>query len=279
MYYTYGCTYKIKVDKVYMEFSSRGFQRNNTTKQTSTGTGVPVTSPKEPVHKKTFNKLKSSPIGSLLGMVLFASALILFLAIIFGISTRSSESSYVQKDEYQAVFLEGGQVYFGKLKSMKDNHLNLVDVYYLNVNDQNVQPEQDSAAQQNLSLIKLGCELHGPRDQMIINREHVLFWENLKNDSRVAEAIKEWQNQNKDGQKCDEQSATQPSASSESSDQTTNSDDADANSSTSQNNTTQNNTTSNGSTSNSPVTAPPTNNSGSAATPNGSSTPSGTPTP
>lgn len=260
-----------------MEFSSRGFQRNNTTKQASTGTNVPITSPKEPVHKKTLKKLKTSPIGSLLGIVLFASALILFIAIIFGISTRSSESSYVQKDEYQAVFLEGGQVYFGKLKSMKDNHLNLIDVYYLNVNDQNVQPDQSASAQQNLSLIKLGCELHGPRDQMIINREHVLFWENLKNDSRVAEAIKEWQNQNKDGQKCDEQAATQQQTSNEATTDQSSSSNSGANSSASQN-PTQSNTNRNTGTSNSPA-APQSTNNDNTSTDTPSTTPSTTPTP
>lgn len=193
-----------------MEFSSKSFQRNTTKPTTPAGTGSPLGGPKDPVHKKTINKLKGSPVGSLLGVVLFVSAIILFIAIIVGISTRSSEGSYVQKNEYQAVFLDGGQVYFGKIKSMKEGHFNLTDIYYLNVNDQSVQPDQSQASQQNLSLVKLGCELHGPRDQMIINRDKVLFWENLKDESRVTTAIKDWQKQNKDGQKCEDQAASQP---------------------------------------------------------------------
>ncbi len=195
-----------------MEFSSRGFQRN-TSRPTTAGNGAsgnptpdsPNGSPSS--RKKAFNKFKGSRIGSLLGGILFISAIILVIAVIFGISSRSSESSYVNSDDYQAVFLEGGQVYFGKLKAMNDNYFNLSDIYYLNV-DQNIQPEGQQSQQQNLTLVKLGCELHGPRDQMVINRSQVTFWENLKNDSRVVTAIKEWQSQNKDGQNCDEQNTT-----------------------------------------------------------------------
>lgn len=257
-----------------MEFSSKGFQRNSTVKQASpVSTGVSVGGSKEPVHKKTLKKLKGSPIGSLLGGILFVSAVILFIAIIIGISTRSSEGSYVQKDEYQAVFLEGGQVYFGKLKSMKENHFNLTDIYYLNVNDQSVQPDQ--ASQQNLSLVKLGCELHGPRDQMIINREQVLFWENLKNDSRVVTAIKEWQSQNKDGQKCDEQNAAQQQTPAATTPSEQNSDENNGSSSSNQGSSQRNNTPSQN-TSNTPSSSP-TNNTPTSSEP--APTPTPTPTP
>lgn len=39
-------------------------------------------------------------------------------------------------------------------------------------------------------LVKLGDELHGPKDEMRINRDQVLLWENLKGDSKVTDAIK-----------------------------------------------------------------------------------------
>jgi len=38
-------------------------------------------------------------------------------------------------------------------------------------------------------LLKLGNEVHGPEDQMEINREHVVFIEKLKTDGKVAKAI------------------------------------------------------------------------------------------
>jgi hypothetical protein len=47
-----------------------------------------------------------------------------------------------------------------------------------------------------VSLIKLGSELHGPEDQMSINRDQILFFENMKNSSKINEAITKFTSQN-----------------------------------------------------------------------------------
>lgn len=112
------------------------------------------------------------------------------------------ESKLIDKSKFQAVFLTNGQVYFGNVVSANSDYLDLKNIYYLSVNQQ-VQPEQKSADQQaSVSLVKLGCELHGPVDQMVINREQVTFWENLKTDGQVSQAIDKWVEQNPEGQKC-----------------------------------------------------------------------------
>jgi cyclophilin family peptidyl-prolyl cis-trans isomerase len=125
---------------------------------------------------------------------------------------ETGESKYVTTGKYQAVFLNGGQVYFGQVTSLNNSYLRLQDIYYLRVN-QTVQPDQNATSQQStqndVSLVKLGCELHGPQDEMLINREQIIFWENLKEDGQVAKAVAEYQKQNPDGQKC--QTATTPS--------------------------------------------------------------------
>lgn len=106
------------------------------------------------------------------------------------------EQRSIKSSQYQAVFLSNGQVYFGKLANVSKNSLKLTDIYYLQV-QQSVQPaggDKDSTPAQtspNVSLAKLGSELHGPEDVMYINRDQVLFWENLKDDSKVVTAIKE----------------------------------------------------------------------------------------
>lgn len=118
-----------------------------------------------------------------------------------------TEASYVAKDKFQAVFLEGGQVYFGKIKDLNSQFMTVDNIYYLRVNEQ-VQPEgEDQQAQQDISLAKLGCELHGPQDLMVVNRDQVTFWENLKDDGQVAEAIAEFVRQNPDGQTCSQPEA------------------------------------------------------------------------
>lgn len=98
--------------------------------------------------------------------------------------------------EYQAVFLTNGQVYFGKLADGGDRYIKLTDIYYLQVNQPQIQGSQQNAqqAQQQpqLQLVKLGNELHGPVDEMHINRDQVLFYEDMKADGKVAQAIKEY---------------------------------------------------------------------------------------
>jgi hypothetical protein len=136
-------------------------------------------------------------------IVLLFSATILIVALAalmyFG---GPDESKYVNKDKQQAVFLTNGQVYFGKIKSVNKQFLDLQEIYYLNVNQQ-VQPnQQGQQSQSSISLVKLGCELHGPVDRMLVNRDQVTFWENLKDDGQVAKAIAEWVKQNPGGQKC-----------------------------------------------------------------------------
>jgi hypothetical protein len=91
---------------------------------------------------------------------------------------------------YQAVFLANDQVYFGKLSNANSQYPVLRDVYYLQVT-QTLQPGQQANPGTNINLVKLGNELHGPEDAMIINRDQILFYENLKLDSQVVNAIKQ----------------------------------------------------------------------------------------
>ena len=95
---------------------------------------------------------------------------------------------------YQAVFLANSQVYFGKLSSMRGDFLKLTDIYYLQVS-QRLQPLQDGAeapAGQDISLVKLGGELHGPTDAMDINKDYVLLVEDLRADSNLVAAIEQY---------------------------------------------------------------------------------------
>jgi hypothetical protein len=82
-------------------------------------------------------------------------------------------------------------VYFGKISNVTGEYVKLTDIYYLQVQQQaqGQQPAQNTQ-QPQFSLAKLGSELHGPEDTMYINRKEVLFWENLKDDGKVVQAIK-----------------------------------------------------------------------------------------
>ena len=99
---------------------------------------------------------------------------------------------------YQAVFLSNGQVYFGKIESPSSDYVTLKDIYYLQVTQPPLQGSQQQGqqtqtqAQPQLSLVKLGNELHGPVDEMKINRDQILFYEDMKEDAKVMQAIKEY---------------------------------------------------------------------------------------
>lgn len=94
----------------------------------------------------------------------------------------------LQKENYQAVFLSNGQVYFGKTAGLQASFISLKDVYYLQV--QQVQGQNSAQPVQQVSLAKLGAvELHKPKDNMKINKDHVLFIEDLDEGSQVVQAI------------------------------------------------------------------------------------------
>lgn len=93
--------------------------------------------------------------------------------------------------KWQAVFLSNGQVYFGNLEKDTDKEVILTNIYYLQVTTA-LQPADSTQAQQGLSLVKLGNELHGPKDEMSINKAHVVFIEELKTDGKVVTAINQY---------------------------------------------------------------------------------------
>jgi hypothetical protein len=95
-------------------------------------------------------------------------------------SVFAGEERRIDKSSYQAVFLLSSQVYFGHLTVEGDDYL-LRDVFYLNP------PAEGS---QRGQLVKRGNELHGPTEPMIVPARSVLFWENMREDSEVAAAIR-----------------------------------------------------------------------------------------
>jgi hypothetical protein len=108
------------------------------------------------------------------------------IGVYFGGWANDGEDEAIASGEYQAVFLDNGQVYFGKLESGRGDFYSLTDVYYLQAGaagiDQTV----------SIALTKLGQEAHGPEDRMEINVSHILFIEDMKNDSKVVQAIQQY---------------------------------------------------------------------------------------
>ncbi len=110
---------------------------------------------------------------------------------LFGVFNLNIKGDFpsVDDDLWQAVFLENGQVYFGKLEEHDQNYVVLRSVYYLR--EAKDLEAKDTA---NLNLIKLGGEVHGPDDKMFINKESILYFENMKDTSRVVQSIQKSSN-------------------------------------------------------------------------------------
>lgn len=122
-------------------------------------------------------------------------ALIIVLVALFFMRPSASVTSSsigIDSSKYQAVFFTNGQVYFGKLNAFTGDYLKLTDVYYLQTQqaEQDAKnPQKTATDQSNVQLTKLGGEIHGPQDEMIISKDQVLFYENLKSDGKVATSI------------------------------------------------------------------------------------------
>lgn len=92
------------------------------------------------------------------------------------------------KTQYAAVFLTNGQVYFGQMRSTSKTEIILENVYYLQAN-QNGTATSNETLGSSFQLVKLGNELHGPTDELYINKAQVVFYEYLRDDSKVVESI------------------------------------------------------------------------------------------
>lgn len=91
---------------------------------------------------------------------------------------------------YSAVFLDNNEVYFGKISTQGKNYIKLKDVYYLRVTYTTKQDDKGQQYQEpNYQIVKMGTEMHGPKDTMDIVTEHVLFIQPLAKDSQVLTVI------------------------------------------------------------------------------------------
>jgi hypothetical protein len=118
--------------------------------------------------RKSFALLTILKVVVLVGAALLLTATT--LAVVRG--GGGNENALVDTSKYQAVFLNNGQVYFGKAADVNTRFVKLVDVYYLTQST-----STEGQATGDYTLVKLGCQqIHYPDDQMVITREQVTFW-------------------------------------------------------------------------------------------------------
>ena len=163
---------------------------------------------------RSSDKNKMNRVATVVAAVIVA---VLLVGVIVSLASSDvkSESKYVDNNKLQAVFLNTGQVYFGNIKSLNSKYFVLSNIYYLQTANSGGSTAAANSSS-NVTLVKLGCELHEPYDQMVINSTQVTFWENLQTNGQVAKAVTKFKTDNPQGQKCADQSSSSSSNSSNS---------------------------------------------------------------
>ena len=114
----------------------------------------------------------------LIGIAALAVAAVVAVA-----AFRTSETVKFQTT-YQAVLLDNGQVYYGKVSGLGTAFPVLTDVFYV---QSQVNPETKAVS--NI-LIRRGNEWHAP-DRMVLNANHIVLVEPVGQNSKVAQLIAE----------------------------------------------------------------------------------------
>lgn len=124
---------------------------------------------------------------------LVLTILIVLIGAVLAASLLLPKGERINAAGYQVVYLTNNQAYFGKLKNTSGEYLVIQSPYA----PQNVaQPNQDEAqenaavANNQTTLLKVRDQVYGPEDSISIKSDQVLFWQNLRDDSKVVQAIK-----------------------------------------------------------------------------------------
>mgnify|MGYP003606427899 CR=1 FL=1 len=131
-------------------------------------------------------------------LVILASVIVALLVIFGGwafFTNTTNAGAAIDGSKYQAVFFTNGQVYFGKLHAFNDDYMKLDNIFYLQtktVATDPKNPQKTTDESNDVQLIKLGDEIHGPQDEMVISKAQILFYENLKADGKVATSISQY---------------------------------------------------------------------------------------
>jgi uncharacterized protein HemX len=154
---------------------------------------TPVRPVATPQQHRTAKKETSSYKRFLLPIVGLIIVLLLGLGGWMLWSNSQNANTAIDTTKYQAVFFTNGQVYFGKLQPFTNEYMKLTDIYYLQTqaatDADSKNPQKTTTDQGDVQLIKLGNEIHGPEDKMVISKDQILFYENLKPDSKVSQSI------------------------------------------------------------------------------------------
>lgn len=113
-----------------------------------------------------------------------AAILLIILMLIF---FRWRHGSTVGQADWYAVKLSNNEVYFGQVSDTKADPVAINNVYY------DYQGKDENDQSNNLRLVKRGKESYGPSGAMLVVRSQIVYMEPLKKDSKVLQAILDYE--------------------------------------------------------------------------------------
>lgn len=101
--------------------------------------------------------------------------------------SRDPQYQAIDPSKYQVVYLANGQAYFGKLQNTQGEYLVMKTPYVA----QDVKPSDttSSGGQPQTTLLKVSAQVYGPDDSIAIRASQVAFWQNLRTDSKLVQAL------------------------------------------------------------------------------------------
>ncbi|MGH9352726.1 MAG: hypothetical protein ACRD2G_11285 [Terriglobia bacterium] len=124
---------------------------------------------------------------SVVSICLAVAVIILALAIVKSKSSSASNAPAFTTP-YQAVLLDNGQVYYGKLSRLRTGFPEMTDVYYI------VNTEDPQTKTVKHVLVKRGKELHAP-PETFFDARHIVMIEPVGPGSEVAKLIAQSESQ------------------------------------------------------------------------------------
>lgn len=149
-------------------------------------------------------------------MLLFTYSIVVLIVILVivkvGLLSWQMESS-IDGNTYQAVALDNGQTFFGRLTKIGGSMYSLNDVYYLQrstatgdttdvaaatgTDSTNSNTNTNTNSDSGLQLIPLTDDIQKPQNHLIIESNHIVFWQNLQTNSPILATISQYHTQAK----------------------------------------------------------------------------------
>ncbi len=142
--------------------------------------------------KRELQKI-SRPIERKINEPIFKRIIILLAIILIGLVVyflffnKNNEANDANSLNWYSVKLVDGEIFYGQIKDIASDPVIIKNVYYNY--DQQKDGSDEVNATDSLRLVKRGKETHGPDGTLNVVRMQILYMEPLKKDSKVLEAI------------------------------------------------------------------------------------------